>query len=111
MLFKAIWSKVVQTKTKYLYCTVDPDSEDIVKLYVKKLDFEDIGINVCYGNSSKKWKLLRLDCLNFEKKYATRSRLKFKLMKYYRENLKEISLLKLNTTFQKIVDNFRNLFD
>ena len=110
MLFKAVWVKVVQTNTEYLYCTVDPDKHDLIKLYTN-LGFDDIGVNVNYIHSSKEWKVLRLDCLKFDKYYSTKGRFKFSRMKYFRKNLKKILLIKTKNKIFNLLEKIRLLID
>ena len=89
MLFKALWAKIVQTQTAYVYITCSGDSKELFNLYSHRLFFEDTGIRMSYGQNPKKWCLLRKDCCLHEKRFATLSYNHFQMQTYFRTNLKQ----------------------
>lgn len=88
MLFKAIWAKILETHTRYLYLSYDSDSAELGNLYKRRLGFEETGIALCYGESNKEWNLLCKDCLRHEQEYAAQSPRNFYFQTYCRANLK-----------------------
>ena len=88
MLFKALWAKIVQTKTEYAYITCDGDSREIRNLYLRRLFFQDPGVRVSFGSSPRQWFLLRKDCLLHEERFAALSRKHFEIQTFFRSNLK-----------------------
>ncbi len=88
MMFKAIWAKIIETKTRYLYLNYDSESIELGNLYKNRLDFKDTGIQLRYNGTSKKWNVLRKDCLAHEQEYANRSPRNFYFQTYCRTNLK-----------------------
>jgi hypothetical protein len=94
MIFKAIWAKAVQSRADYLYCTVEETRKELIGIYEKRLNFEDIKVTLCYGDGSTLWKAYRMNCAWHDKKYATVSKDKFLLQTYVRSNLSQILLTK-----------------
>lgn len=90
MLFKAIWAKVIQTDTDFLYCTCDQDVRELEALYEKRLAFLDTGIKVTYPGITKLWNVYRKDCMKHEVCFASLSPRHFELQNYVRSNLKQM---------------------
>jgi hypothetical protein len=88
MMFKAIWAKIIETRTRYLYLSYDSGSAELGNLYQRRLDFKNIGVPLCYGGSGKQWNVLRKDCLLHEREYANMSPKNFLFQTYCRTNLK-----------------------
>lgn len=89
MLFKAIWAKIVQTRTAFAYITCDGRSRELRNLYLRRLFFEDPGVRVTFGREKKEWVLLRKDCLLHEERFAALSWKHFEMQTYFRSNLKQ----------------------
>ena len=93
MLFKAAWSKVVQTGTEYVYITYNLENRELRNLYSRKLYFQNPGINVQFGNTPQKWGLLIKDCRLHEEKFASLSKAHFILQTWFRKNNKKKNLI------------------
>lgn len=108
MIFKAIWAKVLQSRAEYLYCTVEEKRRELIGIYEKRLNFEDIKVTLRYDESGTLWKAYRMNCVWHDKKYATVSKEKFLLQIYVRSNLSQILLTKPTQWILWYADRARN---
>lgn len=88
MIFKAVWAKVIQTKTYTGLLTFDADQTMLMNLYAKRLCFTTAG-SVTYNNSDKKWTVLVKDFHQAEKFFAPINKRAFFLQTWNRSNLKQ----------------------
>jgi hypothetical protein len=95
MHFKALWAKIIQTDTEYLYITFDKMNRELRNLYTRKLFFQNPDTVVHYGDDPKDWQLLYKDCMLHEEKFASLDKSHFYLQTWFRQNLKQ---KKLRTT-------------
>ncbi|MDD5675743.1 MAG: hypothetical protein PHC61_16355 [Chitinivibrionales bacterium] len=103
MLFKATWAKTVQTKTEYIYITYRSGDRGLQNLYSRKLNFQNPGIAVQFGNSPDRWTLLVKDCRLHERAFATLSKPHFFLQTWVRKNCKKKNL---NVPAQAVAPHF-----
>jgi len=93
MLFKAVWTKCIQEKIDFMYLSCSNTNTELKNMYGNRLAFEDPGIKISY-NRNDSWTLLRKDCCQHDKKFATESQKNFYLQLFVRANLKKKLLYK-----------------
>jgi hypothetical protein len=92
MLFKAIWAKVIQTKTEFSYISYNPEIRDLKNMYIRKLAFENPGISLRFGSADKEWQLLFKNWATHETSFSAISKPHFYLQTWVRQGLKERNL-------------------
>ncbi len=89
MLFKAALAKLFQTNIDYSILSFDKSNVSLRNLYCRKLAFKRSGISVLYPEQDKKWEVLYIPTLFFIEEFASVSKTHFKLITYFRSNLKK----------------------
>lgn len=93
MLFKAIWMKGIQAKVEFSYISYDLDNKMLRNLYLKRLYFQNPHLNIQYGDSPKKWGLLRKSWPMHESNFASLSLVHFFMQTYFRQGMIESPIL------------------
>jgi hypothetical protein len=87
MLFKAIWAMSVNKSMDYSVLSFNSSNHQLHKMYTRKLNFKDSGIEVQYSGSPNMWKLLFCKWTDQEENYSSISKAHFHLLTWFRSGM------------------------
>jgi hypothetical protein len=88
LLFKAVWSAVVQNSISHTVLSFDKKEKGLRALYVERLGFSPTEVDLRYFDNTKTFELLTMDSMEHERFFAARNGESFALATFCRWNLK-----------------------